>query len=616
MTVLFTVFIVSRDLANGLVSGKYFWFYASMVLLSVFAIPAAIIKRRERVSFQVSDLLILLFCAASVLTSLHHTVRLPNKCMLLIFATAFYFYLRIFLAGKNKLIYELCGLAFVITGLVEAVWGLMQLYGFTSSHHHLFKTTGSFFNPGPYSGWLATVFPFALGYALISYFKCKGQGFAQSLPPVARFLSLAVPYSKTVLCLLAVLSIVLILPAAMSRASWLAALGGCAFIGIPYGLQNKKTGDWCKRYRKHIIRFSFAAFVLFAVAMSGLFLLKKDSASGRAFTWKIAAQTIMEHPMGVGLGNFGGAYGDAQAAYFASGAGAEWEEHVAEGVEYAFNEYLQICIEAGIIPFIIFIAFAVYTLSSGIRRRNYIPAGALVSLLIFAAMSYPFNVLPFVIAFVFLSALCMADSDNKTDGDKPKRPYPKFVIWVFLIAFPLSVVLLSSASSPNSQFSIFNFQLNYSAHKQWRATQTLHGMGLHREAAEEFSGQYPYLQDNIKFLFEYAQSLSKSEQYGKSNEILRRAMQISCDPMLYNVMGKNCQALKQYEQAEQCFIKAVNLVPNRLYPHYLLAKLYHETGQKEKAETETDIVLNKPPKVESMAVEEMRKELIKLRTKN
>jgi tetratricopeptide (TPR) repeat protein len=129
---------------------------------------------------------------------------------------------------------------------------------------------------------------------------------------------------------------------------------------------------------------------------------------------------------------------------------------------------------------------------------------------------------------------------------------------------------------------------------------------------EEYAKQYPYLQDEIKFLFEYAQILAKSEQYEKSNEILRRAIEIHCDPMLYNIMGKNCQALKQYDLAEQNFKKAANLVPSRLLPHYLLAKLYHEMGLKDKAEAETDIVLTKPPKVESKAVEEMREELIEM----
>jgi hypothetical protein len=174
IVVLSTVFVISRELGYGIVTGKYFWFYAFMVLFSVVAIPAVIIKRRERIDFNLPDLLILLFCVAAILTTLHHTGRLTNKCMLLIFLLLLYFYLRIVFSDKNRLIYSLCGAFFVITSLSEAVWGLRQLYGFTASQHHLFKITGSFFNPGPYSGWLAMVFPMALGYAVWNYFNHKG----------------------------------------------------------------------------------------------------------------------------------------------------------------------------------------------------------------------------------------------------------------------------------------------------------------------------------------------------------------------------------------------------------------------------------------------------------
>jgi O-antigen ligase len=71
---------------------------------------------------------------------------------------------------------------------------------------------------------------------------------------------------------------------------------------------------------------------MLATSMTGLFLLKKESAFGRAFTWKIALQTIKEHPTGVGLGNFAGSYGNVQATYFASGVGSEREEYIADGV--------------------------------------------------------------------------------------------------------------------------------------------------------------------------------------------------------------------------------------------------------------------------------------------
>jgi O-antigen ligase len=531
--------------------------------------------------------------------------------MLLLFLMLLYFYLRIFLSEKDKLTYRLCCVFLVVTGLVEAIWGLRQLYGFADSQHGLFKITGSFFNPGPYSGWLAMVFPMALGYAIfnrkvhedshaciLQFLTVKSAEISSKLHKICRLL-------MTVLCCLTVSCMILVLPAAMSRASWLAVLGGSAFIGIIHGLQNKKKSDYFKKHRKKIVILSFAAVILFAVSMVGLFLLKKDSASGRAFTWKIAVQTIIKHPFGVGLGNFGGSYGEMQAAYFASDAGTEREEYVATGVEYAFNEYLQICIETGIVPFLVFLAFVFYVLYLGIKNRNLFSSGSLVSLMIFASMSYPFNILPFAIAFVFLSALCMAD--NGKIYETRKNPFnwlrrTSFCGLFFLVAASVIITLCAYKICP----------LHY-AYKQWK--QMSYGMN-NSEAIEEYAKQYPYLQDEISFLFKYANILSQSEQYEQSNEILQHAMRISCDPRLYNIMGKNYQVQKRYELAEQNFRKAANLVPNLLYPHYFLAKLYHEMGLKEKMEAEINIVLTKPPKVESMAVKKMREELIQLTMNN
>lgn len=39
-------------------------------------------------------------------------------------------------------------------GLVETIYGFGQLYGWFASGHSLYRLTGSFFNPGPYSGFL------------------------------------------------------------------------------------------------------------------------------------------------------------------------------------------------------------------------------------------------------------------------------------------------------------------------------------------------------------------------------------------------------------------------------------------------------------------------------
>ena len=131
---------------------------------------------------------------------------------------------------------------------------------------------------------------------------------------------------------------------------------------------------------------------------------------------------------------------------------------------------------------------------------------------------------------------------------------------------------------------------------------------MYKEVTQNYKQLYPYLDDQIKFLFEYGRSLSQTEQPEKSNEVLQHAMQISCDPMLYNIMGKNYQAMQEYELAEKSFRKAALIVPNRIYPYYLLMKMFVETGDKEKAIENANIVLTKEPKVQSTAVREMREE--------
>ena len=56
--------------------------------------------------------------------------------------------------------YQVVIWSFIVLAASEAIYGLRQLYGFTSSHHSLYSLTGSFFNPGPYSGYLARYFLF------------------------------------------------------------------------------------------------------------------------------------------------------------------------------------------------------------------------------------------------------------------------------------------------------------------------------------------------------------------------------------------------------------------------------------------------------------------------
>ena len=64
--------------------------------------------------------------------------------------------------GKIKVLTTVLTWLLILTGAIESIWGLCQVYGYTASNHSLYALTGSFYNPGPYSGFLAMCFPVCL----------------------------------------------------------------------------------------------------------------------------------------------------------------------------------------------------------------------------------------------------------------------------------------------------------------------------------------------------------------------------------------------------------------------------------------------------------------------
>lgn len=579
---MYTVFVINYNLANSIVSGKYFWFYFSIGIYAIVSTPFIIKQyKKEPLPFTLFDFLILLYGIITIFISsvINHSEAITRH-ILLVLIIAFYFYSKITIRLQKSNLFRMI-LAIQLTGLIEAIWGLRQLYGFDFSQHAQFKLTGSFFNPGPYACYLSVISPIAFYYLLRNCACCQVKLRPRYWPV----------YLRWGISILTFAGSILVLPAAMSRASWLAAIGGCGIVLLYYLLQNRKVKVYYHTYKKRCIGILPVLLLLVVIGCIGMYYLKKDSADGRALIWKISMQTILQHPIGVGIGDFSGAYGQEQAAYFASGRATEQEQYVAGNPEYGFNEFLQICVEQGILPFLLYMTIVVYSLYVGCKRRKVAPTASLVALLIASAMSYPFSVLPFLIVLAFLLAWIHADENGK--------PLPKLTL-----SFTLAGLVLVGVC-------LYNRYPAYGAHKKWKRCSILYHSGAYQYAVKEYKLIYPMLSDQLTFLFEYAQCLSKSEQYEESNGVLSKAAKVSCDPMLYNIMGKNYQALKQYDMAKQCYEMSANIVPNRIYPYYLIALMYDEMGEYEKAKAAAQIVLTKEPKVQSTAIREMRDKMKK-----
>lgn len=600
---LYGVFIIDNSMANGTVVGKQFWFYLMMGLASLTTLISYIINRNS-VKYSIVDLLIFSFYIIGIVVTYVNNQTITTRLILFILLFVLYFYFRIFLFQYKSNLYLLTAFL-ILTGGIEAIWGLRQLYGFTPSQHGIFKVTGSFFNPGPYAGYLAVILPMTLYYILKDWNIVK-----------SKFRKLFIPfYIRWSLSLSSFVCIILILPSTMSRASWLAAIGGSLLVLILFVTQNRgvinKITELIKDNKRKVIILSFFSMLLIVACLWGIYHFKKNSADGRTLIWKMSMESISRYPIGVGLGNFSGAYGDQQAEYFESDKATEQEQMIAGTPEYAFNEFIQVGVELGIIPFILLIIAFLFTILSGIRKRKIGVVGSIISLLIFASMSYPFSILPFLIVLVLLIAM----SVSKNHKISYYQDLQNFYVHDFQIRYRWnqgSILSILCVLCTVTIFCLNNRYPTYKAYQNWSKYQAFYDTKSYKNALSEYQRLYPYLNDQVHFLFEYAQCLSKTSHFEESNRILHRATQISCDPMLYNIMGKNYQSLKQYEQAEKSFRQASYIVPNRMYPHYLLFKLHYETGSMEKAKQTAEHALNKRIKVDSPAVQEMRKEIKEL----
>jgi len=92
LMVLSTVFVVDNSLAHGVVSGKYFWFYASMGVVSITTL-IFVATRKLHFRLTMFDWLILLFAGNILFTSLviNDASQNTSKLVLLALLVVLYF---------------------------------------------------------------------------------------------------------------------------------------------------------------------------------------------------------------------------------------------------------------------------------------------------------------------------------------------------------------------------------------------------------------------------------------------------------------------------------------------------------------------------------------------
>lgn len=634
----------SPDLMFGIQTAKSFgFFYGLLALVGVCAIGFLFRNREAQLKITSIDLLLVAFVGwVSVNKYVFHDVHSFSLGYFeLLGLCALYFIVRASKPSNPILLM----VAICMGGAVQAVYGNLQLWGYYPSHHRIFKMTGSFFNPGPYAGYLCGILPIALGL----YWMFDREKYEKQLKSIKEQLvniktkslfadlKSLIPNLQPVILkslgLITLLAILLVLPAARSRAAWLGAIAGIGFLvwhkfnPIQYFKLRNGHAQSFKFFNRSVqIRngvWVALLLVAFAVGSWGLYHYKKDSADGRMLIWKVATQIIQDYPiLGVGHDRFKAHYMDYQADYFREHPNSPYVL-VADDNQYAFNEPLHVWAENGLIGILLAagIVFSVFFTPlrnfslqvSGSKltepeiwnlKPETILRASMLSVGVFGLFAYPREILPIKLT-VFLCLALLAGMVRPVFTMSLHSP--KKTVQSVLLKLPVSIATLTLLLwiTPRIQ------ELR-GAYKTWKDAFDLYNYSLYSDCIEDYERAYPMLQNNGEYLINYGKALSIAEKHAEAIAVLEQAKKYQSNSILYTASGDSYKAMKKYELAESCYLQAKHMASVKFYPLYLLAKLYDESGQQEKAVEIAEAVLEKDVKVESTAIREIRDDVMKL----
>lgn len=454
-----------------------------------------------------------------------------------------------------------------IAGLFQAIWSILQKNGVLPPNHPLLDMTGGFFNPA------------ILGLFLV----------LALLAGLLLWKTQTLPFAK---CLL-VLSYLILLYCIIltnSRASWLALFMGCAWLYLT-GMKRQRLRLQAFSSIKPILKYSLIftiAGILLYFAIVGLYYIRTDSVQGRLLIWQVIGSHLPQSPW-TGQGPLQAHYMSMQSSWFQAHPDSSFIRFAGNNL-FAFNEFLRIAFESGIIGLILFsglLITGVYTARTG--NKNSRSAGSLlIAVITFSLFGYPLSVPLIIISSLITLAII---SQNAFTSYRISLSKSRWIILLFLAVFLLFTVREYAYGKKA------DLLLKESRHSPTALT----GNVLLR--------CYKHLQGNPDFMLCYGKNLYEQGLYDKALKVLEQGYRLKPSSELVCDLGKCYLQAKMFNKAEKAFSIAAGMTPAFIMPRYHLFCLYQETGQEEKALKEANIILTMPVKVVNTSVLRIRNQI-------
>ncbi len=529
--------------------------YGGTVLLTVCTVFS--LFRREIRRFNGADVLFLLFvCWSGWRLSVEAEV-VDNRmfmrgagCLLL------YFYFRC-----ECPVNSFFGLLFG-AGILRALWGVLEQAGLWPSCYFGLAGTGGFHNTALWG--IFSVVALLAGNTFYGHFRRSWQKWLWGAGML--FLLLAVFLSA-------------------SRASWLGLAAGIVWLLMLSAWGRTVWENFRCRYTGVSLFLSGCAVVTGIIGIGyGLYVLRPASVEGRYLIWRVIAGAVGEAPL-LGHGALSASYMLRQADWFMNHPDSLYAM-VADNTIYAFNEFLRVLYECGIVGLLLFAGLLTAVFCRAVKgdaasRR----AGALlVAVMCFGLFGYPLSDVQITgLVIVTLGRIAGSGGGHRLwSGVLPSSG--RCAVIVVLAVF-LFICTEQYIGGKHADRLLFRAQTDLSVLSEGRLSQA-----------------YQHWRGNPDFVLCYGKTLYNHAQYDKALPVLQQAAHLKPSSRLLCDIGDCYRHRGDNRAAESSYRLASWMIPTRILPHYRLFCLYRDEGMEAEAAGQAERLLTMPVKVVNTSV--------------
>jgi uncharacterized membrane protein len=327
-------------------------------------------------------------------------------------------------------------------------------------------------------------------------------------------------------------------------------------------------------------KFNYTLIAVIASMLLALTIFTKgDSSVSRIKVLSNSIGLIAQQPiLGYGFGQF-----EREYNLYAANKKESFNEHV----NMAYNDFVELTIEGGVIGLLIWILFLSLLFHHSIKNKQNQLLPILISFLIIQCTNFGFQAIPVVILFLTIIGVeTVGETWYSEDTDKfLTRPT---LFWRFpslmLIIGGVSLFIFIKVSVLSNAF----YQKNTLAKESFGAERVNKLLSL-----SETLGTYASYQESL------GDGFLQASNYQKALPRYLLAAEKTSMPAVYSKIGFCYQKLNQFDSSQKHYFIVQNMEPQKLSPHLALLNLYHQKRDTGNLITEAKIIANMRIKIKN-----------------